>query len=89
MSSFQIYESDVEFDDHKPAFKPNSKKTWSELYSEMMMWRARAKQNQAELEVSKAKSIASTKKLGREASGLRHRLREAQERISELEGEQQ
>ncbi len=96
MSSFQIYEPDVDFDDEQEAPKPKPRhnqtfanKPPEALYAEMMMWQARARQNRAETRAVEAEGINKTKKLRSEAHELRKRLRAAEERITELEGDQQ
>ena len=88
MSSYQIFESDVDFNDEKPHPKPKPirRKTPDELLSELLMWRARAKQNLAELRAAEAEHAAALSKANLNAKHLRLKLEATQKQLEELQG---
>ncbi|GAA1103520.1 hypothetical protein [Nesterenkonia jeotgali] len=81
-----LYESEVEYFNGKP--KPPQKKPRSAetLLAEVMMWRARARQNRAELRAANLEHAAKISELNSNCKKLRLKAEAAQARVTELEG---
>lgn len=93
MSSYQIFEPDIEFNDEdaepkpKPKPSPSPRRSKDQLWAEAEMWKARALQNRSENRALRAENAGRLAKANREAANLRVRLHQAQDRIAELEGD--
>lgn len=81
-----LFESDVEYYNPTPKPQPKGpKKSAETLISEVMMWKARARQNQAETRAVRAETAAAISKANHECAKLRKRLEAAQLRLAEME----